>query len=178
MLLVLILTVTFLWLQGAGVLNSADAPSPCPTLAPGTIVINDAELSELVEIPGVGDSIARQIIEKRPFSTWEDFKDKVTGIGDSRLQTIQDSVDPKFAVSSSCREPDADADITAPPVEPVDDHPEIQLGVPVTSQFNSAGGVSMATWNIRHLSTSRIGDDLKAIEIIAGIIQKFDVVAV
>eukprot|EP01083_Nonionella_stella_P118316 353190_1 len=84
----------------------------------------------------------------------------------------------KLFCCSRNKKPDADADITAPPVEPVDDHPEIQLGVPVTSQFNSAGGVSMATWNIRHLSTSRIGGDLKAIKIIAGIIQKFDVVAV
>eukprot|EP01083_Nonionella_stella_P258569 883644_1 len=76
-------------------------PTPSTTVAPGTIIINEAEFSELMAIPTVGDSIARRIIDKREFSSWDDLKDRVTGIGRWRLQSIQYSLDPKVALNKS-----------------------------------------------------------------------------
>ena len=60
-------------------------------MAPGRIDINKAPLQELVRVPGVGESLAHKIIEKRPFSTMEDLLD-VRGVGDVNLSIIRQYV--------------------------------------------------------------------------------------
>jgi competence protein ComEA len=60
--------------------------------------INTASKSELESLPGVGPSIADNIIAARPFKTVRDLK-TVTGIGDQRFNEIQ----PHVTVGSSAR---------------------------------------------------------------------------
>ena len=57
----------------------------------GTIDVNHADLEELVSLPGIGETIARLIIEQRektPFHLPEDLL-TVKGIGASKLEAIR-----------------------------------------------------------------------------------------
>jgi competence protein ComEA len=52
------------------------------------IGINDGKLSELTEIPGVGEATAINIIEGRPYQKLEDLKN-VKGIGDKTFENMK-----------------------------------------------------------------------------------------
>ncbi|HMP73006.1 MAG TPA: helix-hairpin-helix domain-containing protein [Kiritimatiellia bacterium] len=54
----------------------------------GGVNVNSAPLSELIALPGVGEYVARGILEKRPFKSLEEMKD-VPGIGPSTLERIR-----------------------------------------------------------------------------------------
>ncbi len=59
------------------------------------ININTATVEELVVLPGVGDSVAKSIVEHREknggFKTTDDLK-QVKGIGDKKFEKIKDMV--------------------------------------------------------------------------------------
>jgi len=59
------------------------------------ININTATVEELVSLPGVGDSVAKSIVEHREknggFKTTDDLKE-VKGIGEKKFEKIKDMV--------------------------------------------------------------------------------------
>ena len=61
----------------------------------GKISINNATKEELMTLPGIGESKAKEIINYRekngPFKTVEDLK-KVTGIGDNIFAQIKENI--------------------------------------------------------------------------------------
>lgn len=63
--------------------------------APGLININTATVEELVTLPGVGETIARNIVDYRQthgaFTTIEQL-DEVPGIGEKRLEQIRNYI--------------------------------------------------------------------------------------
>ena len=69
------------------------APSDAP--ADGRIDINTAELSDLILLPGIGEKLARDIIDYRtqygPFARPEDLC-KVPGIGQKKFAALQDYI--------------------------------------------------------------------------------------
>ena len=71
--------------------NSSDSSSKIS----GKININTATASELDELPGVGEAIAKKIIEYREyngnFSSIEEIKN-VSGIGDSKFEKMKDYI--------------------------------------------------------------------------------------
>ena len=62
-----------------------------PALPDGSVSVNSGELDELMTLPGIGETLARNIIEERekngPFQYPEDLL-TVKGIGGSRLEKI------------------------------------------------------------------------------------------
>jgi hypothetical protein len=64
--------------------RSARGSKPAPRL----IDINSAGLEQLMALPGVGEAIARGIIEGRPYRTVDDLR-RVKGIGERRLTEIR-----------------------------------------------------------------------------------------
>ena len=62
----------------------------------GVIDVNGGDIYELVELPGIGETLARAIVEEReargPFQYPEDLM-FVRGIGEKRLEAIRDLVD-------------------------------------------------------------------------------------
>ena len=69
---------------------------PDMTMPEGTISINLAELDELTELPGVGETIGQAIIDERerrgPFLYPEDLM-AVRGIGEKTLEGLRDWLD-------------------------------------------------------------------------------------
>ncbi len=58
----------------------------------GTVNVNRAELAELVRIPGIGNSLAERILERRKSSgKFADFKalTEVKGIGEKKLARLK-----------------------------------------------------------------------------------------
>ena len=57
--------------------------------------INDADIDELITIPGIGEELAKKIIEKREelggFKTIEDLR-KVYGIGDKKFEDMKNKI--------------------------------------------------------------------------------------
>lgn len=53
--------------------------------------LNRCTAEELALVPGVGPSLAKRLVEARPFTSWSQV-DAVTGVGASRLETLQQSV--------------------------------------------------------------------------------------
>lgn len=66
-----------------------------PVIDDGLISLNEADETKLTELPGIGPSMAKRIIEHRqengPFTAIEDLQ-KVKGIGPAKFQQIHDKV--------------------------------------------------------------------------------------
>ncbi len=54
--------------------------------------LNGCTVEELALVRGVGPSLAKRLVEARPFTSWAQV-DAVTGVGASRLETLQQSVE-------------------------------------------------------------------------------------
>lgn len=76
---------------------SAHKPAPRALVPPATqrasrLDINRATMEELQHLPGIGEVLARRVIERRtahgPFRTVDELRE-VTGIGDKRLERLR-----------------------------------------------------------------------------------------
>ena len=62
------------------------------------IDVNSASVEDLVAVPGIGPSLAREIVGTRnvrgPFASWNEFE-QVRGIGPSRSEQLKESLEIK-----------------------------------------------------------------------------------
>ena len=81
--------------NGAAVETEIEVPQEAiqPDLAP--LDLNSATEAELMELPGIGEELARRIVEYReangPFSAVEDIM-QVSGIGEGKFAGLEDRV--------------------------------------------------------------------------------------
>ena len=75
--------------------GSGDPGGGAPVDTSGKVNINTATVSQLEELPGIGEVIAQRIVDYRtqhgPFKTVRDLL-KVEGIGDKKFESIEDHV--------------------------------------------------------------------------------------
>ena len=63
-------------------------------LAVDKVVINKATFEQLLACPGIGHITAQLIIQERshrPFYDWRDFQDRVSGIGEFRVEELKNA---------------------------------------------------------------------------------------
>ena len=63
-------------------------PEPTPTPATGLVNINTASYEELQTLPGIGTTLARRIIEARPFASVDEIT-RIQGIGQGTLNNLR-----------------------------------------------------------------------------------------
>ena len=73
------------------VTNPPTASKPAGVTADGRININTADQRTLEQLPGVGSTIAREIIAARPFKNVTELE-KINGIGPGRIGLLRDKV--------------------------------------------------------------------------------------
>jgi radical SAM superfamily enzyme with C-terminal helix-hairpin-helix motif len=49
----------------------------------------DRLYAELIDVDGIGEYLAGEIIRLRPYVSWDDLKNKVDGVGDKRLGSLK-----------------------------------------------------------------------------------------
>lgn len=79
--------------DGVAVCGEGAPPTGAQALALGLkLDLNAASEAELAQLPGVGRSLARKLVEAREaqgrFSSWEQV-DAVSGVGAAKLETLQ-----------------------------------------------------------------------------------------
>jgi competence protein ComEA len=79
--------------EGVAVCGEGAPPTGAQALALGMkLDLNAASEAELAQLPGVGRSLARKLVEAREaegrFSSWEQV-DAVSGVGAAKLETLQ-----------------------------------------------------------------------------------------
>lgn len=79
-------------LKEKGVVEQSSAPAPQKTPIPKKIDINTADISIIMQLPGIGPGLAKQIINNRPYSTIDDLLN-VPGIGEKRLSRIKEFIE-------------------------------------------------------------------------------------
>jgi competence protein ComEA len=74
--------------------GTGSTPTARPAADEGEVNLNQADVTELEELPGVGPVLAERIVAHReangPFGSIEDLLD-VPGIGEGRLATLRDA---------------------------------------------------------------------------------------
>jgi competence protein ComEA len=55
--------------------------------------LNNSSYEELLEVPGIGPTLAKRIIENRPYNSVEDLM-KVKGIGKKKFEKLKDYFQP------------------------------------------------------------------------------------
>lgn len=79
--------------EGVAVCGEGAPPTGAQALALGLkLDLNAASEAELAQLPGVGRSLARKLVEAREaqgrFSSWQEV-DAVSGVGAAKLETLQ-----------------------------------------------------------------------------------------
>lgn len=78
-----------------GETEASSEARPSETTAPGRINVNTATVEELITLPGIGETIAQNIVDFRqangPFDSI-DALDQVPGIGEKRLAQLRDYI--------------------------------------------------------------------------------------
>ncbi len=68
-------------------------PPPSVRVALGLrLALNRAEEADLARLPGVGATLARALVQARPFSRWDEV-DAVKGVGPARLRALQQATE-------------------------------------------------------------------------------------
>lgn len=57
------------------------------------IHLNSASPEEIASIHGLGEKRAKEIIDHRPYTNWEDFKNKLPGFSDKHTSEIKEKAD-------------------------------------------------------------------------------------
>ncbi len=89
--------------EGVAVCGEGDPPGAAQALALGLkLDLNSASEEELARLPGVGRSLARNLVEAREargrFSSWAEV-DAVPGVGGSKLDTLRAATELREAPS-------------------------------------------------------------------------------
>ncbi len=58
-------------------------------MAEHKINLNKADFQELADLPMVGDTRAKDIIDHRPYKDWNDFRTKVPGFSEGMVNDLK-----------------------------------------------------------------------------------------
>ena len=72
----------------ASIVIARSTSTPAPTPGSNKLDVNTATQEQLEKLPGIGETLAKRIIEARPFKSPDDLR-HVKGIGDTRYEKIR-----------------------------------------------------------------------------------------